>query len=89
MLASALSDFGFKINLRDGVTTQMDFEDGALNTSECYVASKGKQQANYGWWEIEEKTQLARKKGYNIWSTWYPYDAGSGNAGATILAPET
>lgn len=44
---------------------------------------------DYGWWEIEEKTQLARKKGYNIWSTWYPYDAGSGNAGATILAPET
>ena len=44
---------------------------------------------DYGWWEIEEKTQLARKKGYNIWSTYYPWDAGSGNAGATILAPDT
>lgn len=44
---------------------------------------------DYGWWEIEEKTQLARAKGYNIWSTYYPWDAGSGNAGATILAPET
>lgn len=44
---------------------------------------------DYGWWEIEEKTQLARKKGYNIWSTWYPWDAGSGNAGASILAPAT
>lgn len=228
-----LSEFGFKVNLRDGVTTQMDFEVGALNISEWYDARKGKLQANYGtvashefarmrvhdklelkgpeismphlfalraqaaedgvngwsvtkstteqmnaitqildeglregalgvgstvgyaqkgittyemleaqraaarygrltavhhrfhpsastptetptganeiivnamlldapleihhtndygWWEIEEKTQLARKKGYNIWSTWYPYDAGSGNAGATILAPET
>ncbi|WP_419194998.1 amidohydrolase family protein [Novipirellula herctigrandis] len=44
---------------------------------------------DYGWWEIEEKTQLAREKGYNIWSTWYPWDAGSGNAGASILAPAT
>ena len=33
--------------------------------------------------------QLARAKGYNLWSTWYPWDAGSGNAGASILAPDT
>jgi hypothetical protein len=44
---------------------------------------------DYGWWEIEEKLQFARAKGYNVWSTWYPWDAGSGNAGATILQPET
>lgn len=44
---------------------------------------------DFGWWEIEEKLQLAREKGYNLWSTWYPWDAGSGNAGATILQPET
>jgi len=44
---------------------------------------------DYGWWEIEEKMQLARKNGHNVWSTWYPWDAGSGNAGATILAPRT
>ena len=44
---------------------------------------------DFGWWEIEEKLQLAREKGYNVWSTWYPWDAGSGNAGATILQPET
>lgn len=42
---------------------------------------------DYGWWEIEEKMQFARKKGYNVWSTWYPWDAGSGNVGADIVQP--
>ncbi|AXI49069.1 aminoacylase (plasmid) [Sulfitobacter sp. SK012] len=43
---------------------------------------------DYGWWEIEEKMQLARAQGYNVWSTWYPWTAGSGNYGASILAPD-
>ncbi|MEP2029975.1 MAG: amidohydrolase family protein [Paracoccaceae bacterium] len=43
---------------------------------------------DYGWWEIEEKMQLARARGYNVWSTWYPWTAGSGNYGASILAPD-
>ncbi|MEP5171023.1 MAG: amidohydrolase family protein [Shimia thalassica] len=43
---------------------------------------------DYGWWEIEEKMQLARAQGHNVWSTWYPWTAGSGNYGATILAPD-
>ncbi len=42
---------------------------------------------DYGWWEIEEKMQFARAKGYNFWSTWYPWDAGSGNVGADIVQP--
>ena len=42
---------------------------------------------DYGWWEIEEKLQFARAKGYNVWSTWYPWDAGSGNVGADIVQP--
>jgi hypothetical protein len=42
---------------------------------------------DYGWWEIEEKMQLAREKGYNVWSSWYPWDAGSGNVGADIVQP--
>ena len=29
-----LTDWGIKVNLRDGVTTQMDFEVGTLNISE-------------------------------------------------------
>jgi N-acyl-D-amino-acid deacylase len=31
-----LTDWGLKVNLPDGVTTQMDFEVGALNISEWY-----------------------------------------------------
>ncbi len=43
---------------------------------------------DYGWWEVEEKMQLARAQGYNVWSTWYPWTAGAGNYGATIVAPD-
>ncbi len=43
---------------------------------------------DYGWWEIEEKMQLARARGHNVWSTWYPWTAGSGNYGASILGPD-
>ena len=31
--------------------------------------------------------QFAREKGCNVWSTWYPWDAGSGNVGADIVQP--
>ena len=44
---------------------------------------------DYGWWENEEKLALARKQGYNVWATYYPWIAGSGNYGASIVAPET
>lgn len=44
---------------------------------------------DYGWWENQEKLALARQQGYNVWATWYPWGAGSGNAGASILKPET
>ena len=43
---------------------------------------------DYGWWENQEKLQLAREQGYNVWSSYYPWTAGSGNYGATILAPD-
>ena len=43
-----LGPWGIKVNLRDGVTTQMDFEIGALNIGEWYAARKGKTQANFG-----------------------------------------
>ncbi|MEZ5591978.1 MAG: aminoacylase [Gammaproteobacteria bacterium] len=43
-----LGPWAVKVNLRDGVTTQMDFEVGALNISEWYAARAGKTQANYG-----------------------------------------
>ena len=42
---------------------------------------------DYGWWEIEEKLQLARDKGLNMWSEYYPYAAGSTAITAAFLAP--
>jgi len=43
---------------------------------------------NYGWWEIEERLQMLRAQGYNIWSEYYPYTAGSTTIGAEFLKPE-
>ncbi|WP_287249167.1 hypothetical protein [Moorena sp. SIO4E2] len=43
---------------------------------------------DYGWWENEEKLQMARKKGYNVWSEHYPYEAGSTPISADFLRPE-
>ncbi len=42
---------------------------------------------DYGWWEIEEKLQLARAKGLNMWSEYYPYAAGSTAVAADFLSP--
>lgn len=43
---------------------------------------------DYGWWEIEEKLQLARDKGHNMWAEYYPYDAASTTIGSEFLTPE-
>jgi N-acyl-D-glutamate deacylase len=43
---------------------------------------------DYGWWEIEEKLQLARAKGLNMWSEYYPYTAGSTSIASDQLKPE-
>lgn len=43
---------------------------------------------DYGWWEIEEKLQMARAKGLNMWGEYYPYDAGSTVVSADFLQPE-
>ena len=42
---------------------------------------------DYGWWEIEEKLQMARAKGLNMWSEYYPYAAGSTAITAAFLSP--
>ena len=44
---------------------------------------------DYGWWENQEKMALARAQGHNVWATYYPWIAGSGNYGASIVAPDT
>ena len=43
---------------------------------------------DYGWWEIEEKLQMAREMGLNMWSEYYPYAAGSSAIGADLFKPE-
>ena len=43
---------------------------------------------DYGWWENQEKMALARAQGYNVWAKYYPWIAGSGNYGASIVAPD-
>lgn len=44
---------------------------------------------DYGWWEIEEKLKMARGKGMNMWSEYYPYKAASTAIGASALRPES
>jgi len=43
---------------------------------------------DYGWWENEEKLQLARAQGYNVWGEHYPFAAGSTLISADFLRPE-
>lgn len=44
----ATDQFSRKVNLRDGLTTQMDFEAGAGDIARWYAEAEGKTQANYG-----------------------------------------
>lgn len=43
---------------------------------------------DYGWWENEEKLQMARAQGYNMWGEYYPYAAGLTWISADFLRPE-
>jgi hypothetical protein len=44
----ALNPFGYKIALRDGVTTAMDIESGAHNVAKWYQVRQGATMVNYG-----------------------------------------
>jgi N-acyl-D-glutamate deacylase len=44
----ATDPFSRKVNLRDGLTTQMDFEAGAGDIAKWYADHEGKTQSNYG-----------------------------------------
>ena len=44
----ATDQFSRKVNLRDGLTTGMDFEAGAGDIAKWYAEAEGKTQANYG-----------------------------------------
>ncbi|NJM56134.1 MAG: hypothetical protein HC841_09815 [Verrucomicrobiae bacterium] len=43
---------------------------------------------DYGWWENQEKLQMARAQGFNVWGEYYPFAAGSTAIGADFLRPE-
>jgi len=43
---------------------------------------------DYDWWEIEEKLHMARGKGMNMWSEYYPYAAASSEVNAEYMKPE-
>lgn len=43
---------------------------------------------DYGWWENEEKLQLARSQGYNVSGEYYPFAAGSTLISADFLRPD-
>ena len=43
---------------------------------------------DYGWWEHQEKLQMARAQGYNFWGEYYPFAAGSTIISADFLRPE-
>jgi len=43
---------------------------------------------SYGWWEIEDRLARLRDLGFNAWSEYYPYAAGSTTIGSDFLKPE-
>lgn len=43
---------------------------------------------DYGWWENEEKLQIARSQGFNMWGEYYPFAAGSTLVSADFLRPD-
>ena len=43
---------------------------------------------DYGWWENQEKLQLARAQGFNVWGEYYPFAAGSTLISADFLRPD-
>jgi N-acyl-D-amino-acid deacylase len=43
---------------------------------------------DYGWWEHQEKLQMARAQGHNMWGEYYPFTAGQTGISADYLRPE-
>ena len=70
------------------VEAQMGFNEVFTNAFLLDAPLLYQHNNDYGWWEIEEKLQLARAKGLNMWSEHYPYEAASTNIGADALKPD-
>ena len=71
------------------VEAQMGFAEVFTNAMLLEAPLLYQHNNDYGWWEIEEKLQLARSHGLNMWSEYYPYAAGSTAIGAEFIRPSS
>ena len=79
----------FHISSRTPTEAQMGFAEVFTNASLLGAPLLICHNNDYGWWEIEEKLAMARAKGMNMWSEYYPYAGGSGSIGADGYKPES
>ena len=70
------------------VEAQMGFNEIFTNAALLDAPLLYSHNNEYGWWEIEEKLSMAREKGMNMWSEYYPYEAASTAIGAVPLQPD-
>ncbi|QLH51321.1 MAG: aminoacylase [Candidatus Accumulibacter cognatus] len=84
-----LTDFHHRFHLSSQTPTEapLGFDEVFTNAFLTDAPLLMAHNNDYGWWEIEEKLQLARKKGANMWSEHYPYTTGSTIISADFLAP--
>jgi N-acyl-D-amino-acid deacylase len=71
------------------VEAQMGFNEVFTNAALLGAPLLYSHNNDYGWWEIEEKLSMARDRGMNMWSEYYPYEAASTAIGAVPLRPES
>jgi len=78
----------FHLSTETPTEAQIGFDEAFANAMLLGAPLLMAHNNDYGWWEIEEKLQMAREKGLNMWSEHYPYDAGSTSVGADFLQPD-
>jgi len=79
----------FHISNRTPTEAQMGFAEVFTNASLLGAPLLICHNNDYGWWEIEEKLAMAREKGMNMWSEYYPWAGGSSSIGSDFYKPET
>jgi len=77
----------FHVSAETPMEAQLGYDEVLVNAMLLDAPLLMAHDNDYGWWEIEEKLRMARAKGYNIWSEYYAYDAGSTPVSADFLQP--
>jgi hypothetical protein len=84
--------FGGHVRFHGSGTPPMEGSLGFLEVMANAAALNGptllSHNNSFGWWGIEERAQMMRANGFNIWSEYYPYAAASTNIGAVQILPE-